>query len=233
MNKFFLKFNFFYFFYKLIKIYRYSRAAKYYAEFAEDVLVERLLKKINKGSYVDVGCYHPYKGSLTRLLFKKKWKGINIDISKTSIDLFNIARKKDINLCIAVSDFDGTTKFFQNSEINQQNSLIKTSENQKEIEIECCKLSTILNKHNVTNFDYLNIDVEGLETKVIKGFNFALYKPLLITIENNDLLIEDYMKSEIYKILINNGYTFFNKVGVTNFFINSTFKEKIMDYFKV
>ena len=94
----------FYYLYKLLKIFKNKKKGWYFAEFAEDVLVARYLKKFKKGVYVDVGCYHPYKGNLTFKLFKKGWKGLNIDLSKVSIDLFEISRPRDINVCCAVSD---------------------------------------------------------------------------------------------------------------------------------
>ena len=88
-----------------MKIYRNNKPSLHFGEFGEDIFINRILKNINKGKYVDVGCYHPYKGSLTCKLYDRGWNGINIDISKTSIDLFNISRKKDINLNLAISKF--------------------------------------------------------------------------------------------------------------------------------
>ena len=90
-----LKNKLFYFFYKILKIYRNKKPSVHFGEFAEDVFINRLFKNVNKGFYVDVGCYHPFKGSLTAKLYEKNWHGINIDISKTSIDLFKIVRKID------------------------------------------------------------------------------------------------------------------------------------------
>ena len=46
-----------------------------------------------------MGCYHPIKYSNTALLHNRGWQGINIDMNQTSIDLFNILRKKDKNIC--------------------------------------------------------------------------------------------------------------------------------------
>ena len=211
----------FYFFYKFLKIYRNKKPSTHYGEFGEDILINRILKNIKAGRYVDVGCYHPFKGSLTAQLYKKGWKGINIDLSKTSIDLFNLVRKKDINLNIAVSDFNGQTSYFENSPINQQNSLIQNNDNQKEIKIECKNLNLILEENKFEKFEYLNIDVEGSEHNVINGINFSKYRPILITIENNNLHIKEYIKSEIYNILIKNNYTFIGKIGVTNFFLKN------------
>ena len=228
-----LKNKIFYFFYKLLKIQRNKSPSHHVGEFAEDIFIGRLLKDIQNGKYVDVGCYHPFKGSLTAKLYQKNWSGINIDISKTSIDLFNIARKKDINLNCAISNFNGKTFFFQNGIINQQNSLLKSNENQVKVDIDCCTLNSVLESHGFNNFDYLNVDVEGTELDVIKSIDLIKYRPKLISIENNELLLEEYFKSEIYKLLDQNNYVFINKIGVTNFFIINDLKYEIPNLIKV
>ena len=49
--------------------------------------------------------------SNTCLLHRKGWQGINIDINPTSIDLFNIARPKDTNLCTTINEIKKLLKF--------------------------------------------------------------------------------------------------------------------------
>lgn len=221
MKKKIIQNKFFYYFYKILKIYRNKKPSIHYGEFGEDILINRILKNIKTGRYVDVGCYHPFKGSLTVQLYKRGWRGINIDLSKSSIDLFNLVRKKDINLNIAVSDFNGQTNYFENSPINQQNSLIKSDDNQKIIKTDCKNLNFILEENKFEKFEYLNVDVEGTENNVIKGIDFNKYRPILITVENNNLHIKDYIQSDVYKILTENNFTFISKIGVTNFFLNN------------
>ena len=221
MKKKLIQNKFFYYFYKILKIYRNKKPSIHYGEFGEDILINRILKNIKTGRYVDVGCYHPFKGSLTLQLYKRGWRGINIDLSKSSIDLFNLVRKKDINLNIAVSDFNGQTNYFENSPINQQNSLIKSDDNQKIIKTDCKNLNFILEENKFEKFEYLNVDVEGTENNVIKGIDFNKYRPILITVENNNLHIKDYIQSDVYKILTENNFTFISKIGVTNFFLNN------------
>ena len=143
MKKILLKNKLFYYFYKLLKIYRNKKPSLHFAEFGEDIFINRILKHIKYGKYVDVGCYHPYKGSLTAILYNKNWDGINIDISKTSIDLFNIVRKRDMNLNVAISNFDGEISYYENSPINQQNSLTKKNNEQNKIKIKCQTLNSI------------------------------------------------------------------------------------------
>ena len=227
MKKILLKNKLFYYFYKLLKIYRNKKPSLHFAEFGEDIFVNRILKHIKYGKYVDVGCYHPYKGSLTAILYNKNWSGINIDLSKTSIDLFNIVRKRDVNLNVAISNFDGEIFYYENSPINQQNSLTKKNNEQNKIKIKCQTINSILEKNFIKKFDFLNIDVEGSELEVIEGIDLLKYHPSLITIENNNLLLEDYLRDNVYKKLINSDYVFINKIGVTNFFLDKNLSDKI------
>ena len=91
----------------------------------------------------------------------------------------------------------------------------------------------MLESHGFNNFDYLNVDVEGTELDVIKSIDLIKYRPKLITIENNELLLEEYFKSEIYKLLYQSNYVFINKIGVTNFFIINDLKYEIQNLIKV
>ena len=63
---------------------------KSYSQCGEDLFIENFFKNKNYGTYLDIGAFNPIKFSNTLLLYKKGWKGINIDLNQTSIDLFNI-----------------------------------------------------------------------------------------------------------------------------------------------
>ena len=233
MKKRLLKNKLFYYFYKLLKIHRNRKPSLHFGEFGEDVLINRIFKNKKNGMYIDVGCYHPYKGSLTAKLYNKNWNGINIDLSKTSIDLFNIVRKRDINLNVAISNFDGETSYYENSPINQQNSLTKINNEQTKIKIKSHTLNSILKNNSIEMFDYLNIDVEGSELEVIEGIDLIKYHPSLITIENNNLSLEDYLKDNVHNILTSNDYVFVNKIGVTNFFLDKKLSNEISKLIKI
>ena len=220
MKNFFLESSLFYFFYKILKILRNSKKSKHLGEFGEDIFVRRFFKNYKKGTYVDVGSYHPIKGSLTYNLYKKNWSGINIDLSKTSVDLFKISRSQDINLRAAITDYDGKTFYYENSPINQQNSMIENSF-AKKIEIDCFKLNTILDKYQIKKIDYLNIDAEGNDFKVISTFDFERFKPALVTIEFNSYDFDMLLESDIHTLMKNNGYKLISKFGVTCFYVEN------------
>jgi len=232
MKTFFLKSNLFYFFYKILKIFRNSKKSKHLGEFGEDIFVRRFFKEYEKGTYVDVGSYHPIKGSLTYDLYKKNWSGINIDLSKISIDLFNIARPNDINLRAAITDYDGKTFYYENSPINQQNSMIENPL-AKKIEIDCFKLNTILDKNEIKKIDYLNIDAEGNDFKVISTFDFERFKPLLVSIEFNNYDFDKLLESDINILMKNNDYKLISKFGVTCFYVKNNTVSNIHEMMRI
>lgn len=118
MNKF-LSFNFFYKFYLYYNLYyknKIYKKRKTYSQDLEDIFINEYFKNKNCGFYIDIGCYHPIKYSNTALLYNRGWKGINIDMNSTSIDLFNIARNRDINICSAISSTNKqVTQFIDHS----------------------------------------------------------------------------------------------------------------------
>ena len=233
MKKYLFSNKLLYFFYKLQKIYKNKSPNYHFAEFAEDVMVNRIFKNYNEGIYIDVGAYHPYKSSLTYKLFKRGWRGMNIDLSKTSIDLFNIARPKDLNICCAISNKTEKKIFFENSPINQQNSLIRQNNKQKEIEIEAYRLDELLLSKNLQNPDYLNIDTEGNEMDVLEGIDFKKISPKLITIEENDFLKISKTDNKKVKYLNERNYILINIIGVTMFFYKKELLDKISDEIKI
>jgi FkbM family methyltransferase len=184
---------------------------KSYAMDNEDIEILNYFKERRNGFYVDVGCYHPLHRNNTYLLHKQGWSGINIDTSKFSIDLFNYMRPKDINYNCAISNKNEIIKLFYQKEFSQLNTTeslqAKTvfQGNVKEKEIEAFTLNEILNRNEYKNtkIDFLDIDVEGADLKVLEGLSFDKFKPELVCIEIHAKEIE---KSDIYNFLINKNY---------------------------
>ena len=94
-----------------------------YSTLGEDLIIKKFFKKKSKGIYIDIGCYHPIEGSNTYLLFKKGWSGLNIDLNKTSIELFKIARKNDVNLRVAITNQSKKIKYYFRKNINMLNTI--------------------------------------------------------------------------------------------------------------
>ena len=222
-----------YYFYKIFKLIKNKGKGNYFGEFGEDILINRFFRKKNNGFYVDIGCYHPIKGSLTYLLHKKGWKGLNVDLSKISIDLFKLARPKDYNIHAAITDFDGETQFFENDTINQQNTLENNGTNLKKVKINAFKLQTLLEKLNIKNIDFLNIDAEGSDYKVISSLDLNNVRPKMICIEENRYNIKDIINGNIQKLMNFNNYFLFSRVGVSSIYIDNNLKGEIKNIINI
>ena len=189
--------------------------------YGEDKYIYNFYKNKLQGFYVDVGAYHPLEGNNTYLLYKKnKWSGINIDINLFSIELFKIARSKDVNLNIGISNSKKLQAVYFRKNINMLNTLNKKIAKthfhngffKKYIKTD--KLSDIIKKTKYKNkkIDFLNIDVEGVELNVLKSLNFKKYDPKLICIEihNHEEMYNhntDYLlRNPIYKFLLAKKY---------------------------
>ena len=184
---------------------------KSYSMDGEDLFIVEYFRKKNNGFYIDVGCYHPIHRNNTYLLNKKGWSGINIDIHQFSIDLFNYLRPDDVNLNCAISNKNEVTEMFYQKELSQistiekQQAKIAFQGNIKKSKIQSLTLDALLEKINFTDkkLDLLDIDVEGADLKVLKGFNIEKFKPELICVEIHE---KDIKNSEIYKYLSNFSY---------------------------
>ena len=192
-----------------------------YAMDGEDIAINLFNKKEGKGFYVDIGAHHPIQRNNTNLLYQKGWEGINIDTNEFSIDLFNFLRPNDLNILTAISDKEGEISFYYQKKFSQLNTTDKKIANEnfqgnfKERIVKCQKIENILNnsKYKDKKIDFLNIDIEGAEMKVLKTLNFEKYNPTLICIEilgYRDLNSEEreiqIKNDEIYKFLLNKNY---------------------------
>ena len=219
-------FNKLYFFLKILKK---SKKRYYYADNGEDIIIQGLFNHKKNGFYIDVGCYHPVRASLTHLLYKKGWKGVNIDISKDTINLFNIARPNDKNINIGIADKEGEDFYYQSSHINQANSF-KFYDNVKKVKVQITTLDNIIKNLGIEKIDFLNIDVEYRDFKALQGLNLNNVRPSLIAIEDNDAYdIADVTNSDIYKYMTNKEYFLYSKLNCTNFYLDKRYKSNLND----
>ena len=219
----------FYLYYNLYIHHNCLKKRKHYSQSGEDVFIVEYFKNRDLGFYVDIGCFHPIMYSNTAALYSNGWNGINIDMNQTSIDLFNIIRKKDKNFCVALSNTQENREGYIDHFFSPINSLNKefsnyTSKNISNRDHKTINLTTytfekfIESKNiNVPNIDLLNIDVETFDFQVLEGFNLNKFKPELICIEmlnsKGDLQQDKY---EAYLSKFN--YSMINKIGLNGFF---------------
>lgn len=183
--------------------------------------LKEYFKSKKDGFYIDVGCYHPIRLSNTMFLYSKGWSGMNVDLSKKSIDLFNICRPRDINLNFGIGSKNYVSSYFYNKEIFHSNTLDinfskdflkKDKLRKKKIKIKT--LSYLIDKYLLKKkIDLIDIDAEGLDFDVLKGINFKKHSIDLIMVEihdydkktlRNSKKIQQLLKKNNFKLIYGN-----------------------------
>ena len=213
------------------KIYYNKYVKKSYSISNVDLVVDRMFANIDKGIYVDVGCNHPIKFNNTYLLYRRGWRGINIDFDSKSIKEFKKYRPKDYSVEKIVSNDEEMKDIYIYHERSAINTLSKDLVNyRKNKPKEIVKgRSTTLGKiidespFKGKKINLISIDIENHEYEVLKNFDFGKYKIDVIVTEWTDLTqnkleiynqsIEKIQKSKIYNLFIENNYKLINWVN--------------------
>lgn len=231
---------------KLIRriILGYDISNYFFSYSGEDAILQNIFwKKIagkEKGFFVDIGAYHPYKGSNTYLFYIGGWTGINIDARPGCMEAFKKIRPKDINLEIGISQEEGILTYYVIDDTSPMNSFSKKylehigmdKQIKKEIPVQVFPLKDILDKYSnhFKSIDIMNIDVEGYDLEVIKSNDWIKYRPKVIVIELECGNIQSVMTNKTALYLIELGYEIIAKNVVMKNVSSVFFVDKTFDY---
>lgn len=220
----------------LRKLYFTRTKFGHYSQFAEDVSISRFFPKDYRGFFVDVGCFHPKKYNNTWRLYKKGWRGINVDIDSIKIEGFNIVRPHDTNISCAVSNTEGEVSYFSNGFYSLSITLDKNFTEGKTGYISkttrCAKLTTLIDEtiHKDREIDFLSVDAEGHDTEVLMSLNFDRYNPKLIAVEIQEPLFTEVCQSSVYTFLTSKQYCLVGWCGVTLLMANKELQQTLASW---
>lgn len=193
----------------------------------EDAILKYLFRNRISGFYVDVGAFDPYEVSNTYWFYLQGWTGINIDANERSIVKFNKLRPKDTNICAAISDIEEVLNYYEVSGSKSMNSFSKDfiqSQNVTRIEssksIKTRSLSSVLDENlkNSQRINFLSIDVEGVELKVLKSNDWSKYRPDIVLLESFEKMTNEAFDAEIIQYLKAKEYSLISKTPNGVFF---------------
>ena len=72
----------------------------------------------------------------------------------------------------------------------------------------------------------MTIDVEGLDYEIIKSNDWKRFKPSVLLIENQEVIVENIIETDEYIKIISLGYIYLGKTFYTNIFIDKDFYNK-------
>ena len=210
----------------------------HFGQWAEDVLVRKLFDK-NKmnGIYLDIGSYHPFTHSNTAYLWMKGWTGFNVDANPNTIEIFRKIRPKDTNIWSAIvpsSDYENGLREISlmlpektdykngivaagtvNNEVGSQRGFSAS----KKVPAQC--ISKLIADFNISNIDYLNIDIEGYDEAILCEIDFKIIKPTVFSIEDYSDTFLKLTSSNITRQMELNDYSLAGRAGPTSIFLKN------------
>jgi FkbM family methyltransferase len=164
-----------------------------YAQNFEDVLLWRALGHVKEGFYIDVGANDPVEHSVTRAFYDAGWHGISIEPLPAYRHAFIAQRSRDINLAMAAGAADGELTLYDVPAVrgwaSPERDVAAAHEAQgyqvAAITVPVRTLSSICAEHVPAGSEihFLKIDVEGFEGEVLRGMDFARWRPWILVIE--------------------------------------------------
>ena len=204
---------------------------KYYSQFEQDkVVYESYFQEKTNGYFVDIGAHDGVTFSNSKFFEEQGWKGVCIEPNPVVFEQLQSVRNCK---CVkkAIAEKIGKAQFFQILEGADMLSGLVDEFSQKGIkniyanlsndnsgfdyiEVELDLFDNIVDQ---TEIDFLSIDTEGNELKILQTIDFNKYNIKVITLENNEY------DSRFVEFLIPKGFTFIKRLGCDELYINNKF----------
>ncbi len=190
----------------------------FFAQNGQDWYVtEVLFNRKTNGIFVDVGAHAGINFSNTYYLERELgWSGIAVEPNPSVFKKLQ-KNRSCTTLQACITDYNGTTDFlsiegpgnmlcgiiekYDARHMDRVNRVVSEHNGEKKIiEIQCLTINNLLEKHKLSQVDYLTIDTEGGELDILKAIDFDRFDIEVIGVENN------FEETDIRKLLIGKGY---------------------------
>lgn len=206
---------------------------KYYSQHGEDFLINKIFDQKKNGFFVEIGCVDGIEFSNSYFFEKRGWQGICVEAHNDFIELLKENRKGAKIIHCAVGEKNADDVIFYANKIGSLSTLDKTEEKRwkehfneyftgfEEQHVEMKTLTSIFDELNVSQIDFISLDIEGYEVKALSGLDIFKYRPRLFIIEYKD----DDHKKDLERILFPKRYAYLGKIGC-NLFYSTELKDK-------
>jgi len=184
------------------------------------------------GFYIDVGANHPFRISNTYLLYLNDWRGITIEPLPALSRKHLYYRPRDTHFNVGAGSQDGVMRLYDLipavlTTFDEEIALRHITDGRAVLvaqrEIPVRTLSSLCREAEVpARIDFLSIDCEGNDIRVLEGLDWSQKKPILICIETAGVAKAQESKPgsgrDIKQFLEVLGYRILQQCGVNTFF---------------
>jgi FkbM family methyltransferase len=198
-------------------------------------LIEEIYDQKEEGFFVDLAAFDGVHGNNTYALEKGfQWRGICIEASPLLLP--ELRKNRSAIIEPACIDYTNHSVEFridngwlggivdhdtQNNFAYRGKEIQKAHETQSILRLETKTLEQVLDEHKAPRIiDYLSLDAEGAETRILKYFPFHRYTFLAITIERPS--------EQLHSLLIKNDYLFIKTRHFCAFYLHKTHPKSLV-----
>ncbi len=212
--------------------YRYQVS---FSQCGEDVIVDSVFVSlgIKKPSYLDIGAHHPTMFSNTFHFYQKGSTGVCVEPDPVLYRRIKKFRPLDTCLNVGLSDSSNSSaKFYvmNNPTLNTFSEEEAQRYNKdgihhidKTIEIPLLTVNEIIEKHfSGKSPDFVSLDIEGWEMKILNSYDFKRFKPVIFCIETLTYSKpgEEKKIDEIIDFMKNQGYILYADTYINSIFVD-------------
>lgn len=191
-----------------------------YSAHGEDLFVRSWLDELGVErtsiKYLDIGANHPSILSNTYLFYKMGASGVMVEPTPNEADLIAKHRPRDvlIRAGIAFDDRLSATLFqfdpsvyntFDPSEANENYKNIKALghpiKRVGEIEVQLMEMTELISTHfNREECHFLSLDVEGVDSKILRSVDWNMFRPWFICCERPEADVSEQLLEAGYSL---------------------------------
>lgn len=209
-----------------------------FAQCGEDIIVDFIFGYKIKGTFLDLGAYHPMELNNTYFFYLKGWRGFNVDPLPHNIALFEKLRPQDKNICAGVGKISEEREFYildseTLSTLSKETaeSYVKMGYRIKEVsKVSFLSPFDLIKKHQIPkDLDLLSVDIEGEEERVLTGLLKTGVRPKVLVVEtviHAPALREAKKRKDLISQIEHLGYILFADTFVNSIFVLKEFWRK-------
>jgi FkbM family methyltransferase len=182
-----------------------------YSQGQQEELIRHFFRDRREGFFVDIGCYMYKKDSTTYYLEKHLgWSGIAVDAQEIYANGWKRFRPNSRFFAYAVTDKSGETITFLQADAvsateidtkNLEHWQSKFGFEPKEITVPTITMNDLLDREGVETFDFLSMDINGMEPIALAAFDIERFRPELVHVEASP-----HRHEELKKYFAEHGY---------------------------